>query len=189
MEPLNLQKLEKLNLSKASTVAPLHKLSLGAGWDPATEGKKIDIDLSAFALRNGKLVSANDICYFDNKSILGGAIVSMGDNLTGEGDGDDETINVDLTAVPADVDTIIVLLNIFGAQSKGQYFSGVKNAFVRAYNTDTNEELAKTNVSGSVDHYDSLVFAKAVRVGDEWEFVAIQDFHNGDLNALAAKFE
>lgn len=187
MEPLNLQKLEKLNLSKASS-APLHKLSLGAGWDPATEGKKIDIDLSAFALRNGKLISSSDICFFGNQHILGGAIVSLGDNLTGEGDGDDETINVDLTAVPADVDTIIFLLNIFDAKTKGQFFSGVKNAFIRAYNTDTQEELAKTNVSGSVDHYDSLVFAKAVRSGDDWEFIAVQEFHNGDINALAQKF-
>lgn len=190
MEPLNLQKGDLLNLSKASTVAPLLKLSLGAGWDPADEGADIDIDLSAIALRGGKLVHNSDICYFGapGKQILNGAVASMGDNLTGKGDGDDETINVDLTAIPADVDTLVFLLNIYESKVRGQYFSGVKNAFIRAYNTDTKEELAKTNVSATVDHYDSLAFAKVVRNGAEWEFAPIQEFSNGDLNALVAKF-
>jgi tellurium resistance protein TerD len=185
MDALNLHKGETLNLNKAST-APLKKISLGAGWDMATEGQDIDIDLSAAALTNGRLELRN-LCYFNNKSILDGAVQSMGDNLTGEGDGDDETINVDLAALPADVGAVVFILNIFHAKERGQYFSGVENAFIRAYNTETGQELAKTSVSGVKDSFDNLIFAKVTRVNDEWEFIALQEFGNGDLGDIAKK--
>lgn len=189
MEALNLQKGEMLNLTKASTEAPLKKISLGAGWDMAEGGPSIDIDLSAFVLRDGKIANNSDVCYFGNKSVLNGSVMSMGDNLTGEGEEDDETINVDLEALPADVDAVVFVLNIYDAKAKGQYFSGVENAFIRAYNTDSGQELAKTNVSATVDSYDHLIFAKVVRNGDDWEFTSVQEFGNGDLNAMIAKFK
>jgi tellurium resistance protein TerD len=138
-------------------------------------------------LVNGKLPQPanNNLCFFNNKNIFSGAIQSLGDNVTGEGEGDDETINVDLSALPAEVDAVVFILNIYDAKAKGQYFSGVENAFIRAYNTDTNQELAKTVVSGVKDSFDNLIFAKVSRKGAEWEFVALQDFGNGNLNAVA----
>lgn len=183
MEPLNLKKGEMLDLTKASET-PLKKISLGAGWDMADEGVSIDIDLSAAVMKGGKY---DTMCYFGTKSVYNGAVESMGDNLTGEGDGDDETINVDLEALPADVDSVVFILNIYDAKAKGQFFSGVQNAFIRAYNTETNQELAKTEVSTTTDSYDHLIFAKVVRNGDAWEFTSLQEYGNGDLNAVVAK--
>ena len=133
---ISLQKGQKISLTKES--AGLSKIILGLGWDEVKQKKglfskpaPIDCDASAILLRNGKLSAPKDVIYYGNLKHDSGAIQHMGDNLTGAGDGDDEQIVVDLSKVPADVDRIVLVVNIYMATQRNQHFGLIENAFIR----------------------------------------------------------
>lgn len=177
---VSLKKGEGLSLSKAAADAgkKLVKLYAGAGWDPAQEGAEIDFDLMAVLLdANGKaLADANGngtnadeavLAYF-NLKVKGAE--HTGDNLTGDGDGDDERINFTLADLPAEVKSIAVLITSYS----GQKFGEAKNAFVRVVNADGDEELGKYELTtdDSLKETKSVEMGVLTREGDDWSFQA-----------------
>ena len=184
---VNLQKGQKVNLVK-SNGSKLTKIMVGLGWDAVEQeekggflnrifggGKKdIDCDASVFVCKNGKITNVDDIVYFGNLEHKSGAIKHMGDNLTGEGEGDDEQIFVDLKDIPADYDKLIFVVNIYKAVDRKQNFGMIKNAFIRIVDNDTGEELCRYNLSGGdYDGMLAMVVGEVYRYKGDWKFNAI----------------
>ena len=180
---VNLQKGQKVNLTK-SNGSKLTKLMVGLGWDAANaeggffkklfSGKKdIDCDASVFVCKNGKIASNEDIVYFGNLTHKSGAVKHMGDNLTGEGEGDDEQIFVDLDKLPADYDKLIFVVNIYQAVSRKQHFGMIQNAFIRIVDNDNGEELIHYNLSDKYDNMLAMVVGEVYKRGNDWKFNAI----------------
>ena len=141
---VKLQKGQKVSLSKEN--AGLSRVIVGLGWDEVERKRSFfapkpqDIDCDAFAimLKNGKLVDNKDIVYFGNLSHYTNSVNHMGDNLTGEGDGDDEQIVIDLNSVPEEYDKIVLAVNIYKAYDRRQNFGLIKNAFIRLVDARNN---------------------------------------------------
>lgn len=191
---VNLQKGQKVSLTKEAPQA--HRILVGLGWDAKKkgffgEGADFDLDASCFALRNGRLMSKKDICYFGNRDVMKKAIHHHGDNLTGAGDGDDEQITVDLDKLDADVDKVVFVVNIYMAKMRRQSFGDVKNAFIRLVDENTGAELFRYNLSdGSVDKVAGLIFAELYKYNDEWKFNAIgEGTKEASVEKLASLYE
>ncbi len=182
---INLQKGQRISLSKE---APgLSKIFCGLGWDIAKQsgggffsnfGKKTeDYDLDAAVIcldENGKIKDIQDLIYFANLSHASGAIVHRGDNLTGEGDGDDEVIIIDLNRIPPQISRLVFTVNIYDCVARNQDFSQVENSFVRLVNMGNNQELARFNLSGK-DYAGAtgMILAEVYRHNSEWKMGAI----------------
>ncbi len=178
---INLKKGQRISLKKE---APgLTKVMCGLGWD-VVEGKgffglfkeqDFDLDASVFCLtKNNKLKSKSDVVYFGNLKHSSGAITHLGDNLTGEGQGDDEQILVDLTNIPNDIVKLVFVVNIYKARQRQQSFGQVKNAFVRLVNLSNNKEIARYSLLG--EEYDGktgMILAEVYREDGEWKMEAI----------------
>ena len=184
---VNLQKGQKVSLVK-SNGAKLTKLMVGLGWDAIEEeekggflsrifggGKKdFDCDASVFVCKNGKITSVDDIVYFGNLEHDSGAIKHMGDNLTGEGEGDDEQIFVDLNKIPADYDKLVFVVNIYKAVDRKQDFGIIKNAYIRIIDNDNGEELCRYNLSGGdYNGMLAMIVGEVYRYKGEWKFNAV----------------
>lgn len=183
---LDLSKGSILDLTKRNP--GLKHIIAGCGWDTASMGNDFDLDVSAFLLgQNSKVSSPTDIIYFNNKSASG--VTLSGDNRTGAGEGDDESINIDLTAVPANINKIVICVTIFDAVSRRQTFGMVNNSYVRLLDADQNNKelcIFKLKEDGSTST--AIVFAELSRNGADWEFKAIGEGKQGDLNTLAALY-
>ncbi len=191
---VNLQKGQKVSLTKEAPQA--HRILVGLGWDAKKKGlfgggSDFDLDASCFALRNGRLTSKKDICYFGNRNVMKKAIYHHGDNLTGAGDGDDEQITVDLDKLDSDVDKIVFVVNIYMAKMRRQSFGDVKNAFIRLVDEKTDTELFRYNLSdGSVDKVAGLIFAEIYKYNGEWKFNAIgEGTKEASVEKLASLYE
>ena len=185
---VSLQKGGNVNLSKA---APgLSAVALGLGWDVrATDGDAFDIDASAFMLTaDGKVRSDTDFIYFNNKKSTDGSIEHLGDNQTGAGEGDDETINVTLDGVPSDVDKIGFTVTIHDAEAKRQSFGQIAKAYIRVINRGDNAELARFDLSEDGSTETAMIFGELYRAGAEWKFRAVGQGFQGGLGALAKHF-
>ena len=181
---INLQKGQKIDLSK-NGVESLRSVMVGLGWDEAPRSavffrrpQPIDCDASAILCgANGKLVNAGDITesvvYFGNLRHPSGAIVHMGDNLTGAGDGDDEQIMVNLQQIPACVNKIVFVVNIYDANVRKQHFGMIKNAFIRLVDMDTKSEICKFNLSENYNNMTGLIVGEIYRRNGAWKFNAI----------------
>ena len=201
---VNLQKGQKVNLTKSDGSQLKHAM-VGLGWDAAEKkggggflssllgssgGDDIDCDASAFLCRNGHLKAVEDIVYFGNLRHSSEAVRHMGDNLTGEGEGDDEQIFVDLTSLPADCDKVVFVVNIYKAASRKQHFGMIRNAFIRIVDADTNTELLKYNLSENYDGMTAMVFGEIYRYKDQWKFNPIgQATKDNGLEELAKRFQ
>ena len=186
---INLVKGQKLSLKKEDGNS-LTKVCIGLGWDPVKQGPgkggflqglfgssnepDIDCDASVFMLKQGKLVDKNDIvCYFNLKH-KSGAVRHGGDNLTGDGDGDDEQIQVDLSRVLSDYDRLIFVVNIYESARRHQQFGMIENAFIRIVDEHTGHEFCKFNLSDRAmyDGKTGMIFGEIYRHNDEWKFSA-----------------
>ena len=186
---ISLSKGGNINLSK--TAPTMNKVDLGLGWNPrATDGKAFDLDAVAFLVAaTGKVRSDADFIFFNQKSSACGSVLHNGDNRTGEGDGDDETISVDLSKVPTDVEKIIFAVTIHEGQQNGQNFGQVDKAYIRVINQDNQaEEVARFDLSedGSVEV--AMIFGELYRHSGEWKFKAVGQGFNGGLGPLAASY-
>lgn len=178
---ISLVKGQKISLTKDNE--GLSRIAVGLGWDENkglrgffSSGHSIDCDATAFLLRNDKLSSSSgtaDEVSFRNGSAQNNCVKHSGDNLTGAGDGDDETINVDLDKVPEDVNKIIFVVNIYAAASRKQDFGMIKNAFIRVYNREDKQELCKYNLSDDYKGKTALICGEIYRHNGEWKFNAI----------------
>jgi tellurium resistance protein TerD len=185
---ISLQKGGNVNLSKE---APgLSKLTVGLGWDVrATDGAAYDIDSSVFLLKaDGKVRADQDFIFYNNLKSADGSVQHSGDNRTGAGEGDDETVNVDLSKVPADVDKIAVCVTIHDADARRQNFGQVQKAFVRCVNAATNQEIARYDLSEDSSTETAMVFGEIYRNGGDWKFRAVGQGYAGGLAALAKNY-
>ena len=184
---INLQKGQKISLSKESQ--GLKDIMIGLGWDKAKQTKlgglfsrrkptnSIDCDASAILLDNdGKCISNKDVIYFGNLKHSSGAVIHMGDNLTGEGVGDDEQILIHLQELNPIYDEIVFVVNIYKATEKCQNFGMIDNAFIRIVDiSNGNKEICKFNISSEPTYGNktSMIFGKVYRHNGEWKFNAI----------------
>jgi tellurium resistance protein TerD len=185
---ISLQKGGNVNLSKE---APgLSKLVVGLGWDVRnTDGAAFDIDSSAFLLKaDGKVRGDNDFIFYNNLKSSDGSVAHSGDNRTGAGEGDDETVTVELSKVPAEIERIAICVTIHEAEARRQNFGQVQKAFVRCVNAANGQEIARFDLSedGSVET--SLIFGEVYRNGSDWKFRAVGQGYKGGLGALASSF-
>ena len=199
---VNLQKGQKVNLKKSDGQA-LSRIRIGLGWDPVEQKKgglfgsifggsapDIDCDASVIVCKGGRLSGKGDVVYFGNLKHSSGAIRHTGDNLTGEGEGDDEQILVDLTAVPQDYDKLVFVVNIYDCESRKQDFGMIANAFIRICDERTGEEFCRYNLSESYAGMTAMIFGEIYRYNGEWKFNAIgQGTKDKGLNELARRYQ
>jgi len=186
---VNVVKGQRLDLTKGNP--GLKTLKVGLGWD-VNESNGVNFDLDAFCFGvdgSGKLADISHVCYFNQLSILGGAISHSGDNLTGAGAGDDETITINLAAVPANIDRLVIAVNIYDASSRRQNFGMVRNAFARCYDSDTSSQLMRYDLGEEFSTFEGVVFGEVYRNGGDWKFGAISNGFNGDINSLITQYQ
>ena len=179
------------NLSLSKTDPSLNQVLIGLGWDArATDGADFDLDASAFLLAaNDKVRGETDFIFYNQTRSPEGSVEHTGDNRTGEGDGDDETVAVDLAKVPADVAKVIFAVNIHEGQQNGQNFGQVDRAYIRVINKDNaNEEVARFDLSEDGSTETAMIFGELYRHNGEWKFKAVGQGFNGGLGALAASY-
>lgn len=185
---LTLQKGGNLSLTK--TDPSLTKILVGLGWDPrATDGAKFDLDASALLLgANGKVRSESDFIFYNQLKSPDGSVEHTGDNTTGEGDGDDESIKVDLTRIPADVEKVVFIVTIHDAEARKQSFGQVGGSFIRIVNNTTNAEVVRYDLAEDASTETAMIFAELYRNSGEWKFRAVGQGYAGGLKALANSY-
>jgi len=182
---VSLNKGGNLSLSKADP--NLKRITVGLGWDArSTSGADFDLDASAILLTEaGKVRGNQDFIFYNQLRSPDGSVEHTGDNLTGEGEGDDEAVNIDLGAVPQDIKKIIFPVTIHDADSRQQNFGMVRNAFIRIVNQDTGNELTRYDLSEEASTETAMIFGEVYRHNGEWKFRAVGQGYAGGLKALA----
>ncbi|WP_072281344.1 TerD family protein [Rappaport israeli] len=185
---ISLQKGGNVSLSKEAP--SMSKMIIGLGWDVrATDGADFDLDGSAFLLNeSGKVRSDADFIFYNQSKSADGSVEHTGDNRTGEGDGDDEQIIIDLGKVPADVQKIAISVTIHDAEARGQNFGMVSSAFIRCINADGNSEIARFDLSEDASVETAMIFGEVYRHNGEWKFKAIGQGFKGGLGPLAKNY-
>jgi stress response protein SCP2 len=189
---INLQKGQRVDLTKGNP--GLSRIMVGLGWDPVQSGKSgggglfgglfggggaggganVDCDASVIMLgANDKIQNNNDVIYFGNLKSKDGSVQHSGDNLTGDGDGDDEQVMVDLSRVPASVQKLVFVVNIYDCVKRKQHFGMIRNAFIRVVDPSKNNELIRYNLSDDYSGQTSLVVGEIYRHNTEWKFAAV----------------
>ncbi len=178
------------NVSLSKEAPGLSAVTVGLGWDVrTTTGSDFDLDASAIAVNAaGKVHSDGHFVFFNNKSTPDGTIVHTGDNLTGDGEGDDEQINVNLAALPAEVVKIVFPVSIYDAESRNQNFGQVRNAFIRIVNRSGGGEIARYDLSEDAATETAMVFGELYRNNGEWKFRAIGQGYASGLVGIAQDF-
>ena len=185
-----------ISLSKGGNVSlkkvdpSINKAMVGLGWDArSTDGNDFDLDCSIFMLNSsGKVRSDNDFIFYNNLTSVDGSVVHNGDNRTGAGDGDDETLNIDLARVPADVAKIIFAATIYEADSRRQNFGMVSNAFIRIVNDEKGNEIIRFDLSEDASTETAMIFGELYRRRGEWKFRAVEQGYQGGLGPLARSY-
>ena len=186
---ISLSKGQKVSLTKGNP--GLTRVVVGLGWDVNAydTGGDFDLDASAFLLTDhGKVSRPEDFVFFGNQRHLSGAVEHMGDNRTGAGEGDDEQIKVDLTAVPDQIVKIAFTVTIYEADQRRQNFGQVNNAFIRIYNEETGEEMLRYDLGEDFSIETAAVFGELYKNNNEWKFNAIGSGYQGGLAALCANY-
>jgi stress response protein SCP2 len=190
---INLQKGQRVDLTKGNP--GLSKIMVGLGWDPvqssgksgggglfgslfggggAGGGANVDCDASVIMLgANDKIQNNKDVIYFGNLKSNDGSVQHSGDNLTGDGDGDDEQVMIDLSRVPGNIHKLVFVVNIYDCVKRKQHFGMIQNAFIRIVNPTNNSELIKYNLTDNYSGLTSLVVGEIYRHGNDWKFGAI----------------
>jgi tellurium resistance protein TerD len=185
---ISLQKGGNVNLSKE---APnLTKVVIGLGWDPrATDGAAFDLDGSAFLQKSdGKVRGDADFVFYNNLKSTDGSVVHLGDNTTGQGEGDDEKLTVDLARVPPEVDKISFCVTIHDADARKQNFGMIGKAFIRCLDANGDKELARYDLSEDSSVETAMIFGELYRAGADWKFKAIGQGFKGGLGPLARSY-
>jgi tellurium resistance protein TerD len=178
------------NVSLTKEAPGLTAVTVGLGWDVrTTTGTDFDLDASAIAVKgDGVVLSDKHFVFYGNLTSPEGAIEHTGDNLTGDGDGDDEQIKVNLTGVPTDIQKIAFPVSIYEAEQRSQSFGQVRNAFIRVINQANSEELARYDLSEDASTETAMVFGELYRHETEWKFRAIGQGYASGLRGIAQDF-
>jgi tellurium resistance protein TerD len=185
---ISLQKGGNVNLSKEAP--SLQKLVLGLGWDPrVTDGSAFDLDGSAFMLKaDGKVRADSDFIFYNNLKSTDGSVTHAGDNTSGQGDGDDEKVVIDLALVPADIEKITIGVTIHDAEARKQNFGMVAKAYIRCLDANGDKEIARYDLSEDSSTETAMIFGEIYRAGSEWKFKAVGQGFAGGLGPLARSF-
>jgi tellurium resistance protein TerD len=178
------------NVSLTKEAPNLTAVVVGLGWDArTTTGADFDLDASALLTSEaGKVLSDQHFVFFNNLKSPDGSVEHTGDNLTGEGEGDDEVINVNLAGVPADVAKIVFPVSIYEAESRQQSFGQVRNAYIRVLNAADQRELARYDLTEDASTETAMVFGELYRYGGEWKFRAVGQGYASGLRGIALDF-
>ena len=192
---VNLQKGQKVDLRKEGG-GTLRRVMVGLGWDEvkqkrgffAPKPQDIDCDATAFLCQNGRLMGVPDIVYFGALTHSSGAVRHMGDNLTGEGEGDDEQIFVDLTKIPSNVEKVAFTVTIYDSDVRRQNFGQVSNSYIRIVDESTGRELIHYDLGEDFSIETAIVVGELYRHNGEWKFNAIGSGFQGGLAALCGHY-
>ncbi|MBS4536928.1 TerD family protein [Clostridium sp. D2Q-11] len=201
---INLSKGQRISLTKDNE--GLSKIKVGLGWDPIEQPRKkgllgaimgssttdMDCDASVFMLgENDKMISGQDrLIYFGHKTSNNGSVHHTGDNLTGEGEGDDETIIVDLKNIPNNVHKLVFVVNIYNCVAKRQHFGMVQNAYIRVVNLSNNQEMIRFNLTDQYTDKTGLIVGEIYRNGNEWKFGALgEGTDDTSLETLSRRYK
>jgi len=185
---VNLTKGGNVSLTKA---APgLTAVVVGLGWDArTTDGKAFDLDASAIVCNaDGKVLSDKHFVFFNNLTTPDGAVQHSGDNLTGEGAGDDEQVRINLAGLPAEAARVVFPVSIYEGDGAGQTFGQVRNAFIRVVNQADDAEIARYDLSEDASTETAMIFGELYRNGDEWKFRAVGQGYSAGLAGIARDF-
>jgi tellurium resistance protein TerD len=196
---VNLQKGQRVDLSKEGE--NISKLMIGLGWDPvetkakglfgfAKAAPEIDCDASILMLNaNEKLGTKENVIYYGKLKSNCGSVIHSGDNRTGGGDGDDEEIMVELSKVPANINKLVFIVNIYECINRRQDFGMINNAFIRVVNMSNKQELIKYNLTDNYAGKTGLITGEIYRHGNGWKFAAIGEGTNdSSLSAIVQRY-
>nr|WP_024967824.1 TerD family protein [Pantoea sp. IMH] len=178
------------NVSLAKADPTMKNVLIGLGWDNrSTDGQDFDLDASAFLLKSdGKVRSDADFIFYNNLKSADGSVAHTGDNRTGEGDGDDESLIVKLDSIASDVDKIVFVVTIHDAQARRQSFGQIANAFIRLVNNDSKTEVARYDLSEDASTETAMLFGELYRHNGEWKFRAVGQGYAGGLASVCAQY-
>jgi len=187
---VSLSKGGNVSLTKEAGPAGLNKVLVGLGWDVrTTTGVDFDLDASALVCNEGgKVVTDQHFIFYNNLTSPDGTVVHKGDNRTGEGDGDDEVVDVNLVGMAADVDKVVFAVSIDSADARGQSFGQVTGAFIRVVNADNGTELARYDLSEDASSETAMVFGEIYRNSAEWKFRAIGQGYASGLAGIVRDY-
>ena len=187
--PINLTKGQKVDLTKGNP--GLKKIMVGLGWDvnQFDSGADFDLDAAAFLLgENGKTPTEKEFFFYGNLEHPSGAVKHMGDNLTGDGEGDDEQVSVDVSKVPANIQKFAFTVTIYDADVRHQNFGQVSNAFIRIVDETNNQEIIRYDLGEDFSIETAIVVGELYRNNGEWKFNAIGSGFQGGLAALCGHY-
>ena len=178
------------NLSLSKTDPTLVRILIGLGWDErATDGASFDVDASAFLLTaSGKVRGDHDFIFYNQLKSQDGSVEHTGDNRSGQGDGDDESLVVDLSKVSPEIEKIAITVTIHDAQSRGQNFGQIANAFIRVVNQDSGIEIVRFDLAEDYSTETAMVFGEVYRHNGEWKFRAVGQGYAGGLAAMCQQY-
>ena len=178
------------NLSLSKTDPTLVRILIGLGWDErATDGASFDLDASAFLLTaSGRVRGDHDFIFYNQLKSQDGSVEHTGDNRSGQGDGDDESLVVDLSKVSPEIEKIAITVTIHDAQSRGQNFGQIANAFIRVVNQDSGIEIVRFDLAEDYSTETAMVFGEIYRHNGEWKFRAVGQGYAGGLAAMCQQY-
>lgn len=178
------------NVSLTKSTPGIRSLHIGLGWsERISDGAAFDLDASVFLLGPGDRISRDqDFIFYNNLRSLCGSVEHQGDNRTGAGDGDDETVHVDLSRVPAAVQKLAFCVTIHEAEERRQTFGMIRDAFIRVVDKDTGEEVVRYDLSEDYSTETAMVFGEIYRHNGDWKFRAVGQGYSGGLAAMALAF-
>ncbi|MDI2126161.1 TerD family protein [Yinghuangia seranimata] len=178
------------NVSLSKAAPGLSSVAVGLGWDVrATSGADFDLDASALLLSaTGRVPSDLHFVFYNNLTSPDGSVQHTGDNLTGEGEGDDEVVNVELAAIPQDIERIVFPVSIHDADVRGQSFGQVRNAYIRVVDRVGGAELARYDLTEDASTETAMIFGELYRNGSEWKFRAVGQGYASGLAGIARDF-
>ena len=178
------------NVSLSKTAPSMKNVLIGLGWDVrSTDGQDFDLDASAFLLTAaGKVRGDADFIFYNNLRSSDGSVTHTGDNRTGQGDGDDESLIIKLDMIPPEIDKIVFVVTIHDAQTRRQSFGQVSGAFIRLVNDDTNTEIARYDLTEDASTETAMLFGELYRHGAEWKFRAVGQGYAGGLSSVCAQY-
>lgn len=178
------------NVSLSKTDPGMKNVLIGLGWDVrATDGQDYDLDASVFLLaENGKVRNDLDFIFYNNLRSADGSVEHTGDNRTGKGDGDDESIKIKLDKIPADVAKLVFVVTIHDAAVRRQNFGQIEGAFIRLVNDDTQIEVARYDLTEDASTETAMLFGELYRHNGEWKFRAVGQGYAGGLASVCAQY-
>ncbi len=178
------------NVSLTKEAPGLTNVVVGLGWDVrSTTGADYDLDASAIMLNmNGKVLSDSHFVFFNNLTSPDGTVEHTGDNLTGEGEGDDEQVKINLAGMATEADKIVFTVSIYDADSRSQSFGQVRNAFIRVVNAADSKEIARYDLSEDASTETAMVFGEVYRNGADWKFRAVGQGYASGLAGIARDY-